>query len=211
VSDIEARSQIWQLFCVAFSSPDSAAWERSLADGVFSGISPRGEPLPHGLDSGDYEFEPGIVFEDLSQAYSTCFEAGNAPVSFHERTYTNDAASKLFEELFRYYEHFGLDLKDNDNANWPDSILVEMEFMYYLSHLESIAGDEGDVLSLRRGQRDFLKRHLAPLLSGIVEKLNRMEISPYDQLARLMNDYVAREIDYLDAKIDGIIASASVG
>ncbi len=210
MNDVMARSQTWRLLCTWFSQPDSAIWESALAEGLFNYISPTGGLLPHALDPGDYRFEAGMNMDDLGRAYSSCFEVGNAPVSFHGRTYTDDAASKLFEELFRYYEHFGLNLTDNDNANWPDSILVELEFMYYLCHLESIAGSEDDVLSLQRGQRDFITRHLAPLVEGISKKLSSLEIAPYDQLAKLLKDYVSRDCDYLDGKADGIIARAAI-
>jgi len=169
-----------------------------------------GDLSPHTLDPDNYRIKPGMSLDKLSQTYSSCFESGNESASFHERVYNTDATSQLFEELFRYYEHFGLDMKGNDNANWPDSILVELDFMHYLSHLESIATSEDDVLSLQRGQRDFLQRHLSPLAVGLTEKLSAMKISPYDQLAKLLNDFVSRDCDYLARKVDGMLAISMV-
>ena len=141
-------------------------------------------------------FDGGGIFKGLAQLYSSSFEVGSPVVSFHERAYTRGAAHELFEELFRYYEHFGLDLKNSDNVHWPDSLLVELDFMQYLSHLESIAVRQDDVLSLQRGQHDFLDRHLVPLAKGIAEKLHTARISPYDQLAHLLERYVDHDLDH---------------
>jgi len=201
---------MWRSLCICFSPPARDTWEDVLAEGSFFCIYPVGDSTPHALNPDDYRIEPGRGMDELKQTYSTCFEAGNESASFHERVYNTDATSQLFEELFRYYEHFGLDMKGNDNANWPDSILVELDFMHYLSHLESIAASEDDVLSLQRGQRDFLQRHLAPLAKGLMEKLSAMKASPYDQLARLLNDYVSRDRDYLARKVDGMLAISMV-
>lgn len=202
------RSQIWQTLCTCFSPPVNEVWEHLLLDGSFSCMDPTGDLLPQ---FQDYKFQAGLSIDDLNKAYSSCFEVGNAPVSFHERTYKNDAASKLFEELFRYYEYFGLDLKDNENTHWPDSILVELDFMHYLSYLESIAANEEDIMSLQRGQRDFLKRHLCPLITGISDKLCTMGVTPYSQLSQLMNDYANQDRNYLAGIIDGIIISTVDG
>jgi len=210
MSDAVMRSQMWRSLCVCFSPPAGDVWEAVLAEGSFYCIYPVGDLAPHALNPDDYRINPGMGLDELKQTYSTCFESGNESVSFHERAYNTDATSQLFEELFRYYEHFGLDMKDNDNANWPDSILVELDFMYYLSHLESIARTADDVLSLQRGQRDFLKRHLGPLVAGLSGRLQALGVTPYDQLAKLMHDYVGRERDYLNRTVDGLLAIAMV-
>jgi len=198
------RSQTWRQFCLCFSQPDNELWEASLADGVFDCMAFNGNLLPHAIDLSNYQFSPGISLDNFAQAYSSCFEVGNAPVSFHGRTYSNEAASKIFEELFRFYEHFGLDLKDSENSNWPDSILMELDFMHYLSHLESLAKSDEDVASLQRAQLDFLNRHLIPLVTGISDKLYSLKIAPYDQLALLMFDYVNGDRDYLDRKVNSM-------
>jgi len=181
-----------------------------LSEGSFACIRPEGGVLPYGLSLDNYRFATVMDLADLSQVYSSSFEVGNSQVPFHERDYSRDAASKIFEDLFRFYEHFGLDLKDNDNTNWPDSILMELDFMHYLSHLESIAVNEDDILALQRGQRDFLQRHLAPLVSGLAGKLSVLKITPYDQLSKLMNDFVTHEHAALSRKVDGLLAVAMV-
>ena len=210
MSEATIRSQVYRILGAWLSHPASEVWADALVDGSFSSMHPGGKLLPYALDLKEYPFQSGMRFEELVQVYSSSFEIGNAAVSFHERTYTRDAASKLFEELFRFYEHFGLDLKNSDNAHWPDSILVELDFMQYLTHLESIAVSEDDVQSLRLGQRDFLKRHLIPLTVGVSEKLNAMDIKPYDQLSRLIKHYVGLDRDHLSPLLEGLIGSVNV-
>lgn len=209
MSDAIIRSQVYRLLGVWFSPPVDDVWAGALTDGSLKCMAPGGMLLPYALDLNEHRFQNDMSFAALAQVYSTCFEIGNATVSFHERTYTLDATNKLFEELFRYYEHFGLDLKNSDNAHWPDSILVELDFMQYLVHLESIASREEDVLSLQRGQRDFLKRHLIPLATGIADKLHTLSITPYEQLANLMIRYVDHDRDYLAGAVDDVISSAN--
>jgi DMSO reductase family type II enzyme chaperone len=210
MSEAELRSQVYQILGSWLSPPASEVWEDALADGSFCSMHPTGKLLPYALDLKEYQFQSSIQFEKLTQVYSSSFEIGNAAVSFHERTYTRDAPNKLFEELFRFYEHFGLDLKNSDNAHWPDSILVELDFMQYLTHLESIAASEDDVQSLRLGQRDFLKRHLIPLTVGISEKLNALDIKPYNQLSRVINRYLGLDRDHLAQVLNGIISTTNV-
>jgi len=205
------RSQIWQTLATYFSPPDKELWEQALKEGSFVDLDKAVGLLPGGTihSSRDYEFECDMSFDVLHQAYSSCFEVGNAPVSFHERAYTNDAANKLFEELFRYYEFFGLDLKNNSNTHWPDSLLVELDFMHYLSYLESIATNEENILSLQRGQRDFLKRHLCPLVTGISDQLAVMNIIPYMQLSILAKNFALQDKNYLARIVDSPILATS--
>nr|AIS23704.1 putative p-cymene dehydrogenase assembly chaperone protein [Aromatoleum aromaticum] len=86
--------------------------------------------------------------------------------SIRESAYANEEHSALFEELVRFYEFFGL--KRTDEAELPDHIAVELEFMHLLTHLEEQVSDQADsVASLRRAQRDFLSRHLARLVRAV--------------------------------------------
>lgn len=190
----ETRARVYQLFATWFGPPEREVWLDALAQGSFKAMLSSQVLSGCGLDLDKYLFQGGVDFEDLAQLYSSSFEVGNPAVSFHERAYTRGSANELFEELFRYYEHFGLDLKNSENVHWPDSLLVELDFMQYLSHLESVATRQEDVLSLQRGQYDFLNRHLGPLVKGISEKLHSVQISPYDQLAHLLKCCVDHDV-----------------
>lgn len=192
----ETRAQAYRLFATWFGPPAREVWVDALAEGSFRAM-PSCEVLSTcGLDLDKHRFQRGGDFKELAQVYSSSFEVGNPAVSFHERAYTRAVANELFEDLFRFYEHFGLDLKNSDNVHWPDSLLVELDFMQYLSHLESIAVRREDVLSLQRGQHDFLDRHLVPLAKGIAEKLHTVNIPPYDQAADLLERYADYDLGH---------------
>lgn len=86
--------------------------------------------------------------------------------SLRERAYTEEDQSSLFEELMRFYEMFGL--KRGENAEMPDHLGVELEFMHFLTHLENEVADRAEELaSVRNAQRDFLVRHVARLVHGV--------------------------------------------
>jgi len=90
--------------------------------------------------------------------------------SLHEAAYVAMDASALFEELVRFYEHFGL--RRNSEAELPDHLCVELEFMHFLCELEGHQDQGSDGLaSIHNAQRDFLERHVKRLLDGIGQKL----------------------------------------
>lgn len=100
--------------------------------------------------------------------YMAAFDQGasSSALSVRESTYVEIDSSGLFEELVRFYEHFGL--RRNEDADLPDHIGVELEFMHFLCELEHHAVLEGqDVAPVRRAQRDFIDRHLKRLLRGL--------------------------------------------
>lgn len=110
----------------------------------------------------------------LSQAeYLEAFDPGasNVAVSLHEATHADQEHTGLFEELVRFYEHFGL--RRLQDAELPDHLSVELEFMHFLCRLEQHAlARDADVDSLHRAQRDFMKRHLAPLIDGVSREIS---------------------------------------
>ncbi len=108
---------------------------------------------PFGISSADYNeaFDPSL-------SPQAC--------SLRERAHAQEDQSSIFEELMRFYEFFGL--KRDENAEMPDHLGVELEFMHFLTHLESPVADQPDDLaSIRRAQHDFLTRHLGRLVKGV--------------------------------------------
>ncbi len=72
--------------------------------------------------------------------------------------------------------------------------------MHYLSFLEAGARTEQD--SFRRGQRDFLKLHLASWSRQCAEKLVATEqAQPYATLATLLQDLITADLEYLDQRL----------
>lgn len=104
--------------------------------------------------------------------YIEAFDQGasSTAASIHEATFVDLDSSGLFEELVRFYEHFGLRRKED--AELPDHVSVELEFMHFLCELEHHAVQSGqDATSVRKAQCDFIDRHLTRLLKGTLQGL----------------------------------------
>ncbi|MEM1198142.1 MAG: molecular chaperone TorD family protein [Pseudomonadota bacterium] len=90
-----------------------------------------------------------------------------AACSLYESAHSNRDQTALFEELIRWYDHFGLQRKAK--AELPDHISVELEFMHFLCYREHLSeGDEAAIGPLRRAQKEFLNNHLHPLSISIL-------------------------------------------
>ncbi len=139
--------------------PEAAA-ARSAVYRVFAeAFTYRGaEASPYAIDGAAFNeaFEPAI---------------GKRASSLRERSYVSEDQGTLFEDLTRFYDFFGLGRRED--AEMPDHVSIELEFMHFLTHLETlVAPRPGDLASLRRAQRDFLSRHLVRLLRGVAGKLD---------------------------------------
>jgi len=122
--------------------------------------------------------------------YLQAFDQGASEeaASIHEAAYVDMDASALFEELVRYYEHFGL--RRNEDAELPDHLSVELEFMHFLCELEHHAMLNGqEVASARNAQRDFIDRHVKRLLQGLLQGRAGKEGSA-TELARSCADFI---------------------
>jgi len=79
-------------------------------------------------------------------------------------------STALYEELLRFYQFFGLSRAPD--AEMPDHLSVELQFMQFLAAMEANAIERGESLeSLHRAQQDFLARHLSILANGVRSNL----------------------------------------
>jgi DMSO reductase family type II enzyme chaperone len=112
--------------------------------------------------------------------------------SLHEAAYASEDRGVLFEELLRFYGHFGL--ARGERAELPDHLTVELEFMHFLCWLEHGASARGDdVAGLRHAERDFLARHLRRLAAGLAQRCERAP-SRYAELAQQLSAHVDTEL-----------------
>ncbi len=186
-----ARCRVYREFANAFLHPDLGGAGR-LDDGTWLA---RLNALARELPCEDPFTALGVPVLDgiagLAQVYSSSFEVGQGAVSLHERSYGTraDTDKALFEDLFRFYEHFGLRF-DGGLPELPDWLVVELEFMHYLCFLEAEAGDAPSRAALRRGERDFLVRHLQGFAAGLAARLGEARIPAYADAARLLEAFV---------------------
>ena len=199
MSASESRSRLYSRFGTYMAFPTAQVWQESLHQNTFILLEGADSGLPYVFYSGTSGIEANYTPDDLEVVFTMTFDTGAAAVSLHGRSYTNDGDQKLFEELFRFYEYFGLDFSSSNNDFWPDSLQIELEFMYYLTYLEGLAGDNR--IAILKAQRDFLTRHLRPLLAGVEALLVEKNIPMYTQLATLLNEFVEADCTHLNEVI----------
>jgi len=181
------------------SFPQEETWAQSIAEGRIAHLDDLLTSLPYQHAHSSIALSPGLSLEQLNVEFTNNFEAGTASIPLHGRGYIGGGDQNLFEELFRFYGHFGLELDKSSNDFWPDSLQMELEFMHYLAYLETL--NEGARSSLLKGQRDFLGRQLIPLMDGIREKAAVAERSTYTPLVDLIADFVHAEQQFLNDEI----------
>jgi DMSO reductase family type II enzyme chaperone len=195
----ESRSSLYSRFGAYMAFPTAQVWQESLHKNTYTLLEGADRGLPYAFCLGTSGIKGSYTLDDLEQAFTVNFDTGAAAVSLHGRSYTNDGDQKLFEELFRFYEHFGLDFSSSNNDFWPDSLQIELEFMHYLTYLEGLAGDSN--IAILKAQRDFLTRHLRPLIAGIKASLLEKNTPIYTQLVTLLNEFVEADHVYLNEVI----------
>lgn len=122
--------------------------------------------------------------------YLAAFDKGvsDTAVSLFEASYVDIDTSALFEELVRFYEYFGL--QRNTDAELPDHLAVEFEYMHFLCELEHHAEmNNQDTTSIRNAQRDFLDRHVIRLLAGLSKALENRE-GPAGELVQTCIEFI---------------------
>lgn len=188
---LAARSMLYSLFAKALSHPG----EDLVADFVSGQFDADVKGL---MKETGYALAPGASVivtatpHDLEIAYATAFEAGLPKVSLREANYIREGEKVLFEDLFRFYDHFGLDTSSGALREWPDHIAVELEFMHYLTWLE--ADESASSAPLRLAQKDFLERRTGAWVEELAERLEQKKISaPWPQIARLLVTFITQE------------------
>jgi putative dimethyl sulfoxide reductase chaperone len=192
---LEARSTLYALFAKALSHPSDEILD-GFASGTFAdtvaqllksaGVTNKTHPIA--AKTG-----PNFSTSDIRTAYTSAFEAGLPKVSLREINYVREGEKILFEDLFRFYDHFGLDTSSGALREWPDHIAVELEFMHYLTWLE--ASTINNRQPLRLAQQDFLARHLGHWVEELGNRLEQKKIAaPYPEIAVHLVNFIGAEI-----------------
>ena len=159
------RSAVFGAFAAAFRSCDGGA------DVLDEAIVPA--PPPDAAKAFMEAFEPSV---------------SKRAVSLHASTHVNREQTDLYQELIRWYDHFGL--KRRDGGELPDHLSVMLEFLQFLTFQEHAnAADAKAVASLHAAQRDFMSRHLVPVVQEISAKVE-VETPRYRELPRALMAFV---------------------
>ena len=121
---------------------------------------------------------------------------GRPALSLKEKDYVTADRQKLWEDLVRFYEHFGLSYDLRQCKEWPDWIGIELEFLHYLTFME--AGTTGPAQSAYvAAEADFLERHLATWASELGAGIETMaSATPYARYASVLREFVAADAEF---------------
>ena len=192
-----ARSRVYALLGEAFTYPRGESVLRLLEGDWLSELEESGRLAHPELTYPADLHLPGSrdAIQILERRYSDLFDVhGAAPtVSLLERAYGNEPEQKLWQELLSFYRHFGLDFSKGYAEEQPDHLLTELAFMHYLCFLE--AGASIGWEDYRRGQRDFLNRHLANWVESAAARIDAASESErvYAELADILVRFIRAE------------------
>ena len=145
--------------------------------------------------------------EEFESAYINSFDIGFGPsltCPLYESAYREDTSSRdITEELLRFYEHFDVRLSDKEK-DYPDHLVVELEFMAFLAKKEADALEQGkDPAPYRRAQLDFLERHLDKWVHRLDERVQERVREPFYQGASsFLREFVMNHLPYVRKNID---------
>ncbi len=192
-ADSAARSELYRVLSAAFRHPDPAAPTLGRA------LAAAAAALPYRLP----EFAvPELPVQELRLRYTNLFEASDrsGAISLHESDFVPTPRAKVWEDLVRFYEHFGLRYDGEVIHLWPDHLAIELECLQYLTFLE--AGIAGDITPLLRAERDFIDRHLLPWLPDLAGQLvEREEAEPWPALVVLLQECLRADHAWLERRL----------
>ena len=143
------RSAVYRGFAEALRSPAGGA------DLLDEAVVPAPPPDPRAAERAFLSaFDPAVA---------------RRAVSLHASSHLAREQTDLFEELIRWYSHFGL--KRRDGAELPDHAATMLGFLHFLTVQEhEHGGDAGALTNLRRAEHDFIARLMLPVAQALADK-----------------------------------------
>ncbi|MBQ62679.1 MAG: hypothetical protein CMQ19_11460 [Gammaproteobacteria bacterium] len=217
VSQVVARSQLYQSFATAFSTPGDEFLDSLTAGEFVDVLFQAGEQLPYpspfaNLFTNNDPMPREMNRQEIQVFYSSFFESGGQAVSLRELAYSSVTEKSLLEELFRFYQHFGLNFSNGELRELPDNLAIELEFMYYLTFLEteamSMDSNNTNIQALQSAQRDFINLHPGKWVQSFLTRLQSVqENSAYLDLAKLLVHFLESEQRFLSDSGKMLIAT----
>lgn len=167
----ETMASSYLAMAQVFSYPDAEGWRRLSECGLV---------------------DPALTREALEAEYLAVFEMGGgaSPVSLYEGQNRPDhGRDGILQDLLRYYEFFDAHL-NQEEREYPDHLVTELEFLAWLCLQEHRAEGEGrDPEPFRRAAGDFLARHLAAWLPEFSRRLSATDTT-FAQYAPVLGELV---------------------
>lgn len=160
---------------------------------VYGGFAAAFQSADGGAETLDEAIVPAPP-RDNGKSFIEAFDPSisKRAVSLHGSSYLEREQSDLYQELIRWYGHFGL--KRRDGGELPDHLAVMLEFMQFLCAQEQAnSHDAKSTESLRTAQADFVVRHLLPLVRTVNDRISTDE-PRYRQLPRALLAFLDDEL-----------------
>lgn len=191
-----SRAQYYGLLAQALSHPVGEVLDALAEDGLRAEIELCCHSLPYGLSVSSLDVESVVLDQDeLRYCYTSNFEIGNAPLVLRESSYSSKSEKEIFEDLFRFFNFFGLDFSQGGLKESPDHVAIELEFMHYLCFLEGQSTD--NLASLRAAQKDFIQRHLYWLESLREDSVKHSRLGPYQSVMENLAEFIKADEAWL--------------
>src|SRR3990170_5728932 len=198
---LPSLSQLYLFLGKCFSYPTQEFYQLTQDEGTGEQVRTMVEALPF-----DVNFKgiptPSLPQEDFESEYISAFDLAfgpSHPCPLHESDHRDDVSSTdITEELLRFYEHFQVKLGDKER-DYPDHLVVELEFMAYLAKKEGDAlKRENDPAPYRFAQADFLERHLEKWVSRLDERIQKRIKEPfYRGASAFLREFLSNHLPYL--------------
>ena len=194
-------SQVYLFLGKCFSYPTQEFYQLTQDEGTGAEVRVMVEALPFAVNFKGIP-TPGLPQEEFESEYIGTFDIAfgpSHPCPLHESDYRDDVSStEITEELLRFYEHFQVKLSDKER-DYPDHLVVELEFVAYLAKKEADAGKRGnDPAPYCRAQVDFLERHLDKWVPKLDEKIQKRIKQPFYQGASsFLREFLSSHLSYL--------------
>ncbi len=161
---------------------------------VYGGFAAAFRSATGGADMLDDALVPLPPPDDAGRAFMTAFDpaVSKNAVSLYASAHLERDQTDLYQELIRWYDHFGL--KRRDGGELPDHLSVMLEFLQFMAAQEHAnASDAEAVASLHAAQSDFIERQLMPLVGTVIGKLETGE-PRYHALPRALLAFLEDEL-----------------
>lgn len=163
---------------------------------IYGGFAAAFRSATGGVDVLDETLVPSPP-DDADRAFMAAFDPAISKrgVSLHASAHLERDQTDLYQELIRWYDHFGL--KRRDGGELPDHLSIMLEFLQFLTAQEQAnALDTGVVRSLHAAQSDFIERQVMPLVAAVIGKLETDE-PRYHALPRALRGFLEDELAVL--------------
>lgn len=213
--EMAARSDMYALLADVFRYPDNAFLSFVRQGELETVLEDTASKLPYPFpvaekDKKNLIFSDATHNDDVEAGFIRLFEAGpgDPPCPLVEGKHVKDANRRaIFEDLIRFYSHFGLSYQEGSHEDRPDHISYEMEFMHYLAFLTLRAIQEKkEIPDYLAAQKDFLEHHLRKWTAAMAKRLETIAgelegedavVGFYGNLLKILDRYVKTDHGYL--------------